>query len=64
VKVSVDTARCTGHGRCYSLAPGVFAEDERGHCVLRRAEVPPEHERAARLAVANCPEDALEVSGE
>jgi ferredoxin len=64
VKLSLDTGRCTGHGRCYSLAPAVFGEDEHGHCVLRAAEVPPEHERSARLAVANCPEDALEVSGE
>jgi ferredoxin len=64
VKLTLDTARCTGHGRCYSLAPAVFGEDEHGRSVLRLAEVPPEHQRAARIAVANCPEDALEISGE
>jgi ferredoxin len=64
VKLSVDAARCTGHGRCYSLAPAVFGEDEHGHCVIRLAEVPSEHQRAARLAVANCPEDALDVTAE
>ena len=61
MKVSLDAARCTGHGRCYTLAPAVFAEDEHGRCQLRLAEVPPEQQRAARLAVANCPEDALEL---
>jgi ferredoxin len=64
VKLSIDAARCTGHGRCYSLAPAVFGEDEHGHSVLRLVEIPPEHQRAARIAVANCPEDALEISGE
>jgi ferredoxin len=61
VKVSLDAARCSGHGRCYSLAPAVFGEDEHGHCVVKLAEVPPEQQRPARLAVANCPEDALEL---
>jgi ferredoxin len=61
VKIRLDTARCTGHGRCYSLAPAVFDADEEGHCVLRLAEIPGEHEREARVAVENCPEDALEI---
>lgn len=64
MKILLDSARCTGHGRCYSLAPEVFGADEHGHCVLRQAEVPPDQQRAARIAVANCPEDALEISGE
>jgi ferredoxin len=64
VKIRVDVARCTGHGRCYTLAPHVFDADDEGHCVLRLPEVPPAYEREARSAVQNCPEDALEVSGE
>ena len=59
MKLAVDLARCTGHGRCYTLAPSVFDADEEGHCVLRSAEVPSAHEREARAAVANCPEDAI-----
>ena len=27
-------AKCVGHGRCYELAPDVFGDDERGHCVV------------------------------
>ena len=27
-RVTVDADRCTGHGRCYTLAPDVFDADE------------------------------------
>ena len=63
MKIRVDPARCTGHGRCYTLAPHVFDADEEGHCVVIVAEVPAAHEREARSAVINCPEDALAISG-
>ena len=63
MKVRVDAARCTGHGRCYTLAPNVFDADDAGHCVVIAPEVPSAYEREARSAVINCPEDALEISG-
>ena len=28
MRVVIDTERCTGHGRCYSLAPAVFTDDD------------------------------------
>jgi len=61
VRVRVDLARCVGHGRCYVLAPDVFEEDERGHCVLKRAEIPSELEAQARLGEENCPEGAISL---
>jgi ferredoxin len=64
VKIRFDAQRCTGHGRCYTLAPNVFEADDEGRCVPPAAEVPAAHEREARAAVINCPEDALEISGE
>jgi ferredoxin len=64
VKLVVDLARCTGHGRCYTLAPHVFDADGEGHCVLVSAEVGPAHEREARAAVLNCPEDAIAITEE
>ena len=63
MKIRVDATRCTGHGRCYTLAPNVFDADDGGHCVVIAAEVPAAHEREARSAVINCPEDALAISG-
>jgi ferredoxin len=61
MKVRLDAEKCTGHGRCYELAPELFAEDERGHCRLRTAEVPKALEDDARLGEANCPENAITV---
>lgn len=59
MKLRFDRSVCTGHGRCYALAGEVFGEDEAGCCVPRFAELPPELEARARLAVDNCPEEAL-----
>ena len=59
VKVVLDANACTGHGRCYMLAPDVFAPDERGHCEVRIADVPDALVAQATLAVSNCPERAL-----
>ena len=64
MKIRLDAARCTGHGRCYTLAPNVVDADAEGHCVVVAEEVPPAREREARAAVINCPEDALAISGE
>jgi ferredoxin len=61
VKVRLVPGACVGHGRCYMLAPEVFGEDERGHCVIRSEDVPPEFERQARMGEANCPEGAIEL---
>ena len=57
----VDRALCTGHGRCYELAPDVFDADEEGYCVIRRAEPPAELEEQARAAERNCPERAISL---
>jgi ferredoxin len=62
VKVQISSDRCQGHGRCYDLAPGLFGEDGEGYGrVLSGEAVPPAEERGARLAVANCPEYAVEI---
>jgi ferredoxin len=63
MRVQIDPGLCQGHGRCYDLAPDVFGEDDDGYAVLLcdGGVVPPELQDDARLAVANCPEEALEV---
>ena len=61
VAVRVDPKLCVGHGRCYMLSPEVFGEDERGHCVVLRAEVPEEQALAARIGAEACPEQAITV---
>jgi ferredoxin len=61
VKVRVDKGTCVGHGRCYEVAPEVFGEDERGHCLIVREEVPKELAEQARYGADNCPEKAISI---
>ena len=61
-RVTVDRTRCQGHARCITFAPDVFESDDEGYSF-----VPDEKRRharltgALRLAVANCPERAIQV---
>jgi ferredoxin len=65
-RISVDEARCAGHGRCYDAAPGLLADDEEGFVTLRgrSMEVPEGHLGEARLAAAACPERAVRLEGD
>lgn len=60
MQVRIDTDLCTGHGRCYGVAPDLFVDDDDGNGqVIGDGTVPPELEDLARKAVANCPERAI-----
>jgi ferredoxin len=59
VKVRVDLNLCVGHGRCYALAPDVFAADDFGHCEILTPEVEGALAEQARLGIENCPERAI-----
>ena len=61
MKVRVDATRCTGHGRCYEIAPSVFREDDYGHAYVDRSEVPAEQAEKVRRAADNCPERAISI---
>ena len=61
-RVSVDSKRCTGHGRCYELAPDVFDEDEAGYCSVLRDRIPKALAGQAQNGEANCPEGAIRVT--
>ncbi len=62
MKVHVDEERCEGHGRCYALAPTVFEPDEVGDgMAVGDGTVAPGDEDRARLAAANCPEQAITI---
>ena len=62
MKVHVDEGLCQGHGRCYATASEVFVPDEvgNGH-ELGDGTVAPGLENKARLAGANCPEQAITI---
>jgi ferredoxin len=63
VRVHVDQDKCQGHNRCFALAPGLFHIDDLGQShELNDGIVPAGQEEQARLAAANCPEFAIELS--
>jgi ferredoxin len=65
MRVHVDADKCQGHNRCYAIAPDLFDVDELGYAhELDAGVVPAGQEDKARLAVANCPEHAIEVTDE
>jgi ferredoxin len=61
MKISIDHDACTGHGRCYALAPELFDADDEGYgrVIEGSGEVPLDLEDAARRAANNCPERAI-----
>lgn len=63
MKVRVDQQTCQGHGRCYATAPELFEPDDigNGH-EIGDGSVPPDLEHRARVATANCPEEAITIT--
>ena len=60
MNVQIDAEACTGHGRCYMVAPSVFTSDDSGFgVVVTQGDLDPGQLAEARSAVANCPERAI-----
>jgi ferredoxin len=59
MRLRIDTERCTGHGRCYDLAPELFTDDDDGYGQVLVEEPDESQLAAARLAVNSCPERAV-----
>ena len=62
--IEIDTGKCVGHGRCYTLAPTIFEPDDEGFSVLLQSDVAEDRGDYADLlaAVANCPERAISLT--
>ena len=60
-KLSVDDSRCMGHGRCYTVSPGLLSDDEEGFVTLRGSSlsIGDDQLAAAEAAEAACPERAI-----
>lgn len=63
MKYTVDGSLCSGHGRCYLLAPAVYESDEDGFNARldEHVEVTGTEENAARAGAHGCPERAITV---
>jgi ferredoxin len=63
VRVSVDGDLCFGHGRCYTLAPELFRDDDAGNGQVKEDGTVSQKDTAlARRAVRECPEHAITVT--
>jgi ferredoxin len=62
MRIRIDFDRCSGHGRCYDVAPSLFTDDERGYGQVKGdGTVTAATEEEARAAVNSCPERAVEL---
>ena len=62
MRVEIEAEACTGHGRCYMVAPSVFTSDDSGFGVVAvDAPLDAAQLTEARSAVANCPERAVRL---
>jgi ferredoxin len=62
MRISIDGDACTGHGRCYSVAPALVQADDDGRGVVVRADVRDDLADQARAALLNCPERAVRLA--
>lgn len=63
MRVGIDPARCFGHGRCYTVAPGLFRDDDAGYGQVERdGTVAPADAEPAHRAVRECPERAVTLT--
>jgi ferredoxin len=63
-ELSVDAAKCTGHGRCYTVAPNLLSDDEEGFVTLRGNSMAIDDAQLADAeeAEAACPERAITLT--
>ena len=61
MQIAIDAPACTGHGRCYAIAPDLFEPDDDGRGAVVWPDVPGELEHDARRAAAGCPERAVRL---
>ncbi|MEZ0365830.1 MULTISPECIES: ferredoxin [Mycobacterium] len=58
-KVSIDSAKCQGHGRCELIAPEHFEVGDDGYAHVLREDVAEDDLVDVREAVQSCPESAI-----
>lgn len=63
MKLRVDGSQCTGHGRCYTLAPDLLTCDDEGYVTIRDDAMawPDDQLALAEELVGSCPEGAISL---
>jgi ferredoxin len=57
----IDSEVCSGHGRCYALAPQWFSADESGYGTPTGIVAPDTAEADLEFIVDSCPEQAISI---
>nr|BBX81911.1 hypothetical protein MFLOJ_56980 [Mycobacterium florentinum] len=58
-RVTIDPAKCQGHGRCVLIAPTYFDMDDAGFGTVVRDDVEEADKADIDEAVLSCPEHAI-----
>lgn len=61
MKLTVDTNKCSGHARCYAVAPEVFDIDDLGYALPLDVEVEEPIDEWIAAGIAACPEHAIHL---
>jgi ferredoxin len=61
-RVTIDPAKCQGHGRCVIIAPKYFDMDDSGFGVVLTDEVADADRADINEAILSCPETAITLS--
>ena len=61
MQVKVNTSKCSGHGRCFAVAPGVYRLNRDGYNDTPDPVVKPGLEEEARKGAKACPERAITI---
>jgi len=61
--ISIDANKCTGHGRCYTVAPDLLSEDDEGFVAQsgQTLAIPEALLGQAQEATEGCPEGAISI---
>lgn len=62
MRVTINSDRCQGHGRCALIAPAVFDTGDLGMAQVLVDIVPEVHRSDVEEARLCCPEDAIAIS--
>jgi ferredoxin len=62
MRVTIDSAACTGHAQCMMRAPGVYVLDDAGYNAMGSFIVAPGLESQAETGMSACPEKAITIS--
>ena len=62
MRLSIDTSRCQGHGRCAVVNADLFEIDDDGYGVVLIDEPGPEYADDIKTAIGNCPEQAISLT--